>query len=300
MELRDLEYFAVIAEHGHLGRAAGALGLSQPALSKSLRRLEQTLEARLVKRTTKGVELTAEGSALLLRVRELRLSLRNISREIAEVSQGRVGYLRIGVGAAISEQFLSRAFAALLKDSPKTAVKVVVSDNDVMVPALVDGELDLVVNYFRPTPLEGVVQEELCDDEFVVCVTPGHRLATQKDVKLEDLREERWALTEPVLGASQKLNRVLQDAGLPLPRVAFESRSTSLRQRIVSASDLLNFTSRSAIREAGPGSGVKALAIGELTWKRPIGVIYRHETYLPPAVQRFVQILKETAKKLQK
>jgi DNA-binding transcriptional LysR family regulator len=82
--------------------------------------------------------------------------------------------------------------------------------------------------------------------------------------------------------------------------VAFESRSTSLRQRIVSASDLLNFTSRSAIREAGPGSGVKALAIGELTWKRPIGVIYRHETYLPPAVQRFVQILKETAKKLQK
>ena len=69
MELRDIEYFAVIAEHGHLGRAADVLGLSQPALSKSLRRLEQALQVKLVKRTPKGVELSAEGSVLLLRVR---------------------------------------------------------------------------------------------------------------------------------------------------------------------------------------------------------------------------------------
>jgi len=53
MELREIEYFAVIAEHGHLGRAAEVLGLSQPALSKSLRRLEQALQAKLVKRTSK-------------------------------------------------------------------------------------------------------------------------------------------------------------------------------------------------------------------------------------------------------
>ena len=58
MELRDIEYFAVIAEHGHLGRASEALGLSQPALSKSLRRLEEAVEARLFNRTPKGMELT--------------------------------------------------------------------------------------------------------------------------------------------------------------------------------------------------------------------------------------------------
>ena len=88
MELRDIEYFAVIAEHGHLGRAADALGLSQPALSKSLRRLEHALHVKLVKRTPKGVELTAEGSVLLLRVRELRLSLQGVAREIADMSSG--------------------------------------------------------------------------------------------------------------------------------------------------------------------------------------------------------------------
>jgi len=67
MELRDIEYFAVLAEHGNVGRAAAALGISQPALSKCLQRLETALATKLVDRTTKGVELTAEGTALRLR-----------------------------------------------------------------------------------------------------------------------------------------------------------------------------------------------------------------------------------------
>src|SRR4051794_27390345 len=105
MELRDIEYFAVVAEHGHLGRAAAALGLSQPALSKSLRRLELALQAKVVTRTPKGVEITAEGSALLARARELQLSLRSIGREIADLSAGRVGHVRVGVGFPLAEQF---------------------------------------------------------------------------------------------------------------------------------------------------------------------------------------------------
>ena len=120
MELRDIEYFAVIAEHGHLGRAAGVLGLSQPALSKSLRRLEQALQVKLVKRTSRGIELTSEGSVLLLRVRDLRLSLQSLGQEIADVSEGRVGHLRVGVGFPGPEQFLSTAFATLLKGAPRT------------------------------------------------------------------------------------------------------------------------------------------------------------------------------------
>ena len=98
MELRDIEYFAVVAEHRHLGRAANALGLSQPALSKSLRRLEQDLQVKLVKRAPKGIELTPEGSVLLLRVRDLRLSLLSLRREITDVGEGRVGQLRVGIG----------------------------------------------------------------------------------------------------------------------------------------------------------------------------------------------------------
>ena len=93
MELRDIEYFAVIAEHGHLGRAADVLGLSQPALSKSLRRLEQALQVKLVKRTPKGVELTAEGTVLLLRGSAATLG----ADDLAAIAKGR----HAGIGQAI-------------------------------------------------------------------------------------------------------------------------------------------------------------------------------------------------------
>ena len=65
MQLRDLEYFAAVAEHGNLGRAAEALDLSQPALSKSVRRLELWAGTKLVQRTPKGVELTADRKSVV-------------------------------------------------------------------------------------------------------------------------------------------------------------------------------------------------------------------------------------------
>src|SRR5712675_1980987 len=80
MELRDIECFEEIAEQRHLGRAAERLGLSQPALSKSLRRLEEAMQVKLFDRNAKGLELTAEGSLLLARARDLQLSRQTVDR----------------------------------------------------------------------------------------------------------------------------------------------------------------------------------------------------------------------------
>ena len=296
MELRDIEYFAVIAEHGNLGRAADALGLSQPALSKSLRRLEQALQVKLVKRTPKGVELTAEGFVLLLRVRELRLSLQGVAREIADVSQGRVGHLRIGVSTAISEQFLSVAFATLLKDGPRTKLIVSVSDNDLLVPALCNGELDLIIHYLPVTPPEGVVCEHLYDSEYVVCASAKHRLAGRKQVTLAELAQERWALNELTLPAQQRLLEKFRDSGFPPPRVVFQSRSAALRLRTVGSSDLLTIVSRDCIEQATSAATVITLPVDALAWLRPVGLIFRRETYLPPVGRRFIEIIKAMAK----
>ena len=297
MELRDIEYFAVVAEHGHLGRAANALGLSQPALSKSLRRLEDMLQAKLVARSPKGVALTPEGTALLARVRELRLSLQSVAREISDVSHGRVGHLRVGVGFAGIEDFLSAAFAILLKDAPRTKLTVTTSDNDLMIPALRKGELDLFVNYMSQAWLgEDLVGEPLYDDEHVVCVSASHRLADRKTVRLADLASERWAVSPLTLGSPQRLHEQFRDAGLPPPQIAFEARSAALQLRTVTAAGLLNWTSRRFVEQSPVSKAVRILAVKELKLVRQIGIVYRRETYLPPAVRRFVMILKAQSK----
>src|SRR5512147_2392198 len=94
--LRDIEYFVAIADHGNLGRAADSLGLSQPGLSKCLRRLERSTQAKLVKKTPKGVELTTVGAAFLTHVRRIRLSLDDVAHEVADLTQGHAGHVRVG------------------------------------------------------------------------------------------------------------------------------------------------------------------------------------------------------------
>src|SRR6185503_19411936 len=133
MELRDIEYFATVAQHGHLGRAAEALGLGQPALSMSLRRLEKSARAKLVKRTPKGVELTSVGSALLGHVERLRLARADLARELANLAQGKAGHLRIGVNP-MSADYFAAVYPALLNAAPGLTLDITDSDNDVMVP----------------------------------------------------------------------------------------------------------------------------------------------------------------------
>src|SRR5437016_1896935 len=193
MELRDVEYFAVIAEHGHLGRAAQTLNISQPALSKSLGRLEAAVGVRLVRRTPKGF-----------------------------------------------------------------------------------------------------VFERLYDIGNVVCAALGHRLTSRTRISVHDLASERWAWAEPTLLPQQRLREVFRDAGLPPPRLGFECRSTALLLKTVARSDLLAMMSESFLHHTKDVQ-LKILPVKELRWQRPVGFLRRTERYLPPAVQRLVQILRDMA-----
>ncbi len=291
MELRDIEYFAVVAEHGNLRRASEALGLSHPALSKSLRRLENSMRAKLVERTPKGVTLTPVGAALLAQVRRLRLTLLDIRREAEDLSQGLAGHLRIGVGATTVED-LPEGCATLLKKAPNLTAQIIVADNDVMVPALCNGELDLIFNVIPDVPYAGCVQEHLFDDVFVVCASPDHRLARRKRLPLAELAHERWTLSAPAVLNVQHLHQVFQASGLPAPRVAIEARPLGLRLQLCASTDLLTFSARRTLQLLAPRCWLKELPVKELEWRRAVGVIYRNESYLSPAARRLIGLLK--------
>jgi DNA-binding transcriptional LysR family regulator len=300
MELRDIEYFTVVAEHGHLGRAAEALGLSTPALSKSLRRLEKSMKAKLVSRTPKGVELTAEGGALLAHVRPLRLSLHDISREIANLSEGRSGHLRLGAAPNAAEYLLPAALSTLLREAPSATVSLTVADDAELLPIVRNGQLDLSVTSLPTPPYEGVIQERLYEDEFVVYASADHPLARLHRMQIADLAQERWAF--PMLdGISHKwINRVLEDNDLPPPRVTLLGGPMQIRLQAIGSSHLLGVAPRRAVREAASRLHLTEIPIKGLMLIRQVGVGYRKDAYLSPVARRFIEILKTTAKETAK
>jgi DNA-binding transcriptional LysR family regulator len=299
MDLRDIEYFAAIAQHGHLGRAAEALGLGQPALSMSLRRLENSAQAKLVKRTPKGVELTAVGAALFSHVSRLRLARDDLAREIADLAHGRAGHLRIGASPSNADVFLPEACGTLLTEAPKVTLNVTVLDNDALLPALRKGDLDLAVTHALQFSQPELTLEPIREDEFVVCCASTHRLARQKSVTLDDLAQERWAAATSATGEAGPLRRLqaaFEQRGLPAPRIALVTDLVMFKLRAVAGSDLVGTAVRANAGAAAAQLRLKILPVKGLDWVRTVAVAYRKDAYLSPAARRFIAILKTRAR----
>ena len=297
MELRDLQYFAVVAEHRNLRRAAEALDLSQPALSKSLRRLESAARTKLVKRTPKGVELTGVGTALLAHARRLRLSLDEAAREILELASGELGHVRLGAGPAMAEDLLPLACEALFKRAPNVTIKVVITTNDVLLPSLRAGELDLIVSGIPATPAEDLVQTRLYEEELAVVASVDHPLARRKRIAIADLARERWVLAQNVL-ATRMLERAFEHHGLGAPQVAMEVSAQWLRLHVVSTSGFLAILPRSALQTLAARGRAVEIKVQGMHLPRRVGVSYRREAYLSPAAGLFIEILKTTATRM--
>jgi len=297
MGLRDIEYFAVVAEHRHVGRAAEALGLSQPALSRSLSRLEQSLDTKLFTRTPKGVELTVVGAAFLSHVQRLRLSLEDIEHEVQDLTKGRAGHLRVGANSHANEHVLPATIGTLLNAAPKLNLKVTVASTDALVAALRNGQLDLIISgIFSPTG-QDLVQLHLWDDDYYVYASADHRLAARKRLSIADVAPERWALT-PDAPSALWLHRTFQDHGFAPPKLMLETSSLSLRLRVVASSNLLDFLPRISGRSAPDALRLVELRVKELAWRRPLVARYRRGAYLSPAAKLFIDILKATAREI--
>ena len=294
MDLRDIEYFAVIAAHGHLGRAAEALGLGQPALSLSLRRLETSAGAKLVKRTPKGVELTEVGSALLSHVRRLKVAREDLAREISDLAHGHAGHLCIGATPVIANGPLAEACAKLLKEASRASLDFsITATTAVLLQALRKGELDFVVSQVRDMPLEGLTQEFLWEDEFVVYASSSHRLAKRRSVRLTDLADQRWVSTSASgFRAWNSLRHTFEEHGLAAPEFAVLSDSMLLNGRMVASLDVLGIAAKRHLDTIAQTLDLKAIPVSDAKWVRPVAVLYRKDAYLSPVGKRFIEILK--------
>ena len=297
MDLRDIEYFAAIAEHRHLGRAAEALGLGQPALSISLRRLEKVADAKLVERTPKGVELTPVGAALLTHVGKLRLARDDLAREIADLAHGQAGSLRIGASPSNALAALPEVCSTLLSVSPKLMLSVSLLDNEALLPVLRKGELDVVIGHtqqFRDPDLTEIMIQQ---DEFVVFCSAGHRFAKRKSLSLADLADERWVATEANANASWlSLRQAFGDHGLPPPVIALVSPLPALNIRAVSSSELLGISNKRSVAAAASSLRLVILPVKDLVWIRHAVIVHRKDTYLSPVARRFIEAMKAAAK----
>ena len=295
MELRDLDYFRVIARHGHIGRAAQELKLTQPALSKSVARLEASVGTKLLERTPRGVVLTQVGAALITRATQIHAAVDGALREARDMSLGITGHLRIGTGPTAGEHILPSVCAELLRASPGLSIQLVVGLSDVLLAALERGELDLIFGSFPEPRIPGMTYEPLGEDVLTVFMCKRHPLARAPRVRLSQLAAVRWALPNASVTSRRTLQQQLQAHRLPAPEVALESSSTQVLIAAVARSDLVGYLPAGVLKGSGRIRELALRDIEPLCIKRSLGVISRPGAYLPPAAARLMQALRRGA-----
>lgn len=195
LSLRDLEYVEAVAELSHFGRAAERCGVSQPALSEQIRKLEAHLGVPFFERTRRRVAITAQGAALLVQIERILTEARHFMAMSGQGQTGLSGLLQLGAIETIGPYYLPGLLALLRNELPDIALRLTESRTAILVERLRHGMLDVVL--MVPSPdLPGLVSAKLFFEPFVLATPRAHRLAALPRIKLDALPIEDLLLLE--------------------------------------------------------------------------------------------------------
>ncbi len=232
MEIQHVRHFIAAADVGNMTRAAEMLGIAQPALSQSLRRMEEKLGVKLFDRSRRGITLNPAGAAILEELREAMLHIDLATERAQQVAQGLAGTLTVGFTVSAVYQVLPRALELFRQEAPDVRLVLREMPNLQQVQALDRGDIDLGILY-SPLTLSARLRQQLLASYPVVAAVPERmRVGDDGRVSLRDVARAGLVTFEQtqipllrsgVLHALSKLNeeyRVVQEVGHTLTMLA--------------------------------------------------------------------------------
>jgi DNA-binding transcriptional LysR family regulator len=294
MDLRDLRYFETIAEFEHIGRATERLHRSQPALTSSVKRLEEACGAPLLERAGRGIRLTSAGKVLLKWAQRMRFDVEDARREIGDLGRGLSGHVRIGIVPTAAQFILPPAARQLMAAAPEVTLRTVVGLIDTLKPLLRAGELDLMVGT-ESTEEAGFASQRLAEDYIVVAASAAHPVFGGQPT-LRDLAQYRWVLQPPGAPTRDWLDHTFDRKRLPRPRVQVESTMLLMLPALIAETGLLSFISRHHLDSSDGRSPLREVPMKETTMRRRLVVTYRETSYLLPAARLLISFLGEAGR----
>ena len=291
MEISRLRHFLAVIENGSIGRAAEALNISQPALSKSIRRLEASLDAKLVDRGPYGVSPTVFGESLAARARLIMHEVRGVEQDMAALRDLKTGHVVVGAGPSIVADLLPTAITALQVKQHSVRVTIREGLMDMQLDGLARGDIDITVGAFPDILPVEVSREHLLADTNVVIARPQHSLCTDRPRRLRELSAWPWVLPAAPERVRDALTASFEADHLEPPQPDVETNSAHCMKSVVMATDFLSFMPSRLIRRDVDAGLLTVIPIRGHDWTRSIEIVYRAQTILSPAARALVREL---------
>lgn len=297
--IRDLQpklisHFLAVADNLSISQAAEVLNLTQPALSKSIKQLEDRLGVPLFERWPTGVKLTQYGEVLARRARLIDRELSYAVTELQTLKGGASGVLRIGAGLIWSHKYLPPIIARFQKLHAGVSIELRSGVIDTLVPALIAGDLDVVCTTLDFPDSNDYVKEPLTEIRHGIFAAARHPLAGLARVTPEQLGQYGWVTLKSDYVGRNRLGSFFAANGLAPPNVRVELVADVAILSIIAASDYLCSLPK-ALADLAKNQRVVELAVaGANLWASTGGVAYRRTGYPAPAVKTLLAMLRES------
>lgn len=293
MNLHLLRLFAAVGERRHISQAAAALHISQPAVSRGIKELENQLGVALLDRGSRAVRLTEAGEVLY------RHAIAIFRQEAAAEEEMRThlglgqGALRVGASTTVSMYYLPALLARFHDTHPKVEIELTSANTEKISRDLLEYRFDLAL-------VEGPVRQEQLlvrrwrKDALVLIASPSHPLVrTNMPLTAEELNVYPWAAREMGSGTQVIVDRFLLSRRIR-PRSLLRLNSTEAIKRAVEASStLLSYVSIKSITHAVLAGRLVTLAVQGTGLERALSFLSIKDRPLSPAAQAFTQLLEE-------
>jgi DNA-binding transcriptional LysR family regulator len=295
LKTRQLAFLIHLDEKRCMARAAEALGLSQPAASKLLRQVEETLGVQLFERQPRGMSPTGYGEILVRHARTALSQLGLARKEIAALKSGLSGKAAIGMVVDPQNDLLPMAIARLKQRHPGVLVCIETDSCQHLIQRLQQGELDMVVGrVFDTARADDLAYESLAENEcYAIVAGARHPLADRKAVLLPSLVEQPWILPPMGSMAREKVSAMFVQNSLPLPANVVETASVSVIVSLLQQSDMVAAVPQEAV-QSSCRAGELTVLISNLPLRvAAFGLVTRQGHQLPPAAHLMLKTLRE-------
>ncbi len=295
MQINHLRTFVTVVEREGFSAAAQVLGISQPAVSQQIRRLETELGVELLRRGRRAaIELTVFGEILLDFARTTLAAYNDLCEELYRRQSIIEGKLWLAASTTPGEYLVPQLLADFRAQYPAVEAQVTVGDTASVVQQVLAGECDLG---FIGAPVEqpSLVLERLTADQVVLAVYPAHPFASRESVTWQEVQAQPLILREEGSGTRQTVLQALAVRGQMLPpaSVALTLGSTQAIVQAIRDGLGVGFVSQRAIARVPPTERLPTVAVEGLTFTRELFIIYNAAQIKTPLLHAFLAFVRQ-------
>jgi DNA-binding transcriptional LysR family regulator len=290
MNIEHLYTFQEVVRLGSFSEVAKKLGVSQPAVTFQIQKLEQELGIKLIDRRQKTIAPTAAGRRLLLFAEAVDIEREHLQRELEKMREDVAGELLIGASTIPGEYLLPVLLAKFKQDHPDVRIQVDISDSARVIAGVRAGTFEVGFCGIKPDGHD-LDSFRTASDEIVLIVPPAHPFPSKEEVAPEELENEALIFREATSGTQRVLEERLARAGLDIrkwtPQLVLGS--TQAVVLAVAAGAGIAFVSDIAVRGQG---GIKSVAVRGLNLTRDFYCIYRKERIVSRLSEEFINYIR--------